>query len=104
VRCLGYLQEIDSQVLHINADTAPDQPGHTFWEDRKVCYSVEEDGVMVFNEEAAHGIKVSEEQQKKRSEGAAALMRDCIEARPMPERENGECPQSWEERVFQLIS
>jgi hypothetical protein len=38
---------------------------------------------------------------KKRSEGAAALMRECMHERPMPEQQQGESVQEWEERKFQ---
>jgi hypothetical protein len=100
VRCLGYLGEVCTQILRIDSSYPPDQPGHTFWEDGIVCYSAEEDGVQVFNEQGARAIRVTEEQRRKRAEGAAVLMRDCIAQRPLPTRGESECIQTWEERII----
>jgi hypothetical protein len=109
VRCLGYLGEVCTQTLRINPSRPPGQPGHTFWEDGMICYSVEEDGVQVFNEQGARAIRVTEEQHRKRAQGAAVLMSDCVAQRPLPNQEEGESVQTWEERMIvcgsaQLIS
>jgi hypothetical protein len=100
VRCVGYMGEVDTQILRINHEILPGQPGHTFWEDGKVCYSVEEDGCHVFNEEGARAVRVTHEQHTKRAEGSAVIMRDCIQERPLPQRDEGESVQAWEERKY----
>jgi hypothetical protein len=98
VRCQGYVNDIDTQVLQINGDIAPNEPGHITWTDGKVCYSASVAGSFTFNEDAANGIRVTDELHSRRAEGAAALMRQCITAWPMPERDHEESVQTWEER------
>jgi hypothetical protein len=56
---------------------------------------------MVFNVEAARAIRVTDELHKKRAEEAAALMRECMHARPMPEQQQGQSVQEWEGRMIQ---
>jgi hypothetical protein len=104
VRCLGYLGEVCTQVLRIDPTIPPGQPGHTFWEDGMVCYSAEEDGVQVFNEQGARAIRVTEELHRKRAEGAAVLMSKCIAQRPLPYRAEGDSVHTWEERMILYAS
>jgi hypothetical protein len=61
VHCLGYMRDSDTQILRVDTDIDPGQPGHVTWEEGKVCYSVQRDGAIVFNEEAARPIWVSED-------------------------------------------
>jgi hypothetical protein len=98
IRCLGYVNEIDTQVLRISGDIALHEPGHSAWVDDKVCYSADVAGSVIFNEEAANRIRVTDEMHKRRAEGAAALMRDCITAWPMSDQSHEESVQAWEER------
>ncbi len=96
VRCLGYTHDTMVQKLEVNHEWAVDDPRRISWVDSTVCYSTVVDGVAVFNEAAAENIRVNNDQNRLRAQGAARLMHDKIQARPMRDKQQDETVEAWE--------
>jgi hypothetical protein len=100
VRLLGYLEDTLVQKLEINADVAIGNPGCTSWVDSTVCYTKLMDGEVVFDQDAANDIRVTNDQHRLRAQKATKLMRDKILLHPMRDRQYGESIEAWEEGKF----